>query len=248
MTERASIAGRTALITGAAKRLGRAIALELAGAGMHVVLHARSSLEEAGKLSVEVEALGVRALVVQADQRNVDAIRAACDTAWERMGPIDLLVNSAAAWPHVPIEQCTQEDYDLALETNLRGPFFWARHLGVRMKQQGCGCIVSLGDAAHSRPPPRSLPYALAKAGIVTLTHGLAKALAPEVRVNAIAPGPVLFPEGYSQESMDRDRRKTLLGREGTPEDIASAVRFLFESPYITGAVLPVDGGFRFGM
>lgn len=248
MTESPSTAGRVALITGAAKRVGRAIALELAGAGVHLVLHARSSLNDTRKLAEEIGSLGVRTLVVQADQRDVDAIRAACDTAWKRLGPMDLLVNSAATWPHVNIEQCTQEDYDLALETNLRGPFFWARYVGVRMKKQGGGCIVSLGDAVHDRPPPRSLPYSLAKAGIVTMTHGLAKALAPEVRVNAVAPGPVLFPEGYSREAKDRDRSRTLLGREGSPEDIAKAVRFLFESPYITGTVLPVDGGFRFGM
>jgi NAD(P)-dependent dehydrogenase (short-subunit alcohol dehydrogenase family) len=242
------LAGQVALVTGAGIRIGRAIALELARAGADVVVHVNRSKDEGAATAAEIEALGRRSALVCADQRDVGAIERACREASEQLGGIDLLVNSAAIWPKVELERCTQEDFDLALEVNLRGPFFFARHLGVAMRTRGRGAIVSIADVSTDRPWAHSLPYCIAKAGIVSMTYGLAKALAPSVRVNAIAPGPIVFPTGYPEAKRAADRKATLLGHEGAPEDIARAARFLLESENITGAVLPVDGGYRFGI
>lgn len=243
-----SLEGEIALVTGAGKRIGRAIALELARAGADVVVHVNTSVDEGEETAHELEALGVRARVVTADQRDVGAVERACARAREVLGPVSVLVNSAAIWPTVALAECTQADFDLALEANLRGPFFWARYLGVEMKRAGRGAIVSIADVSADRPWIRSLPYCIAKAGVISMTFGLAKALAPEVRVNAIGPGPILFPPDYPESRRRVDRESTLRGREGEPDDIAKAVRFLCESPNVTGVFLPVDGGYRFGI
>ncbi len=243
-----SLEGRTALVTGAGKRIGREIALELARAGCDVVVHVNRSRAEGEETAHAIEELGRRACVVAADQRDVDAIRSACDEARRVLAPPTLLANSAAIWPKVDLLECTQGDFDLALEVNLRGPFFWARWLAPGMKEAGDGAIVSIADVSADRPWPDALPYCMAKAGIVSMTYGLARALAPEVRVNAIGPGPILFPPDYPQEAADADRAATLRGREGEPADIARTVRFLFESDNVTGTFLPVDGGYRFGI
>lgn len=240
--------GLNALVTGAGKRIGKAVALELARAGANVAVHVNQSASEGEGTRAEVEGLGRRAVVVQANQRSVSEIERACREAAGQLGAISLLVNSAAIWPHVEIDECTEEDFNLAIEVNLRGPFFWGRFLGAEMKRQGGGAIVNIADVTIDRPQPDAIPYGIAKAGIVAMTYGLAKALAPEVRVNAIGPGPILFPSDYPRASAGKDIRATLLGREGGPEDIARAVRFLFENDYITGAFIPVDGGYRFGV
>lgn len=241
------IRGRTALVTGAGRRVGKAIALELARAGADVVVHVNASLAEGETTANEIRALGVRAAVVQADQRSVPAIEEACREAQAALGPIRYLVNSAAIWPHVKFDETTQEDFDLAIETNLRGPYFWARHLGPEIAKAGGGAIVNIADICADRPWTNSLPYCLAKSALITMTYGMARALAPHVRVNAIGPGPVAFPDDYDPEKKAKDIRNTLVGREGSPEDVAATVRFLLEHEYITGTFLPVDGGFRFG-
>lgn len=241
------LAGRTALVTGAGKRIGRAIARTLAEAGADIVVHVNRSTSEGEQAAEEIRALGRRAVVVQADQRNVPEIQAACERAATELGPVDHLVLSAAIWPHVELDETSQEDFDLALEVNLRGPFFWARFLGPRMRTRG-GSITAIADVAHDRPWPASLPYCMAKAGVVSMTYGLARALAPQVRVNAIGPGPILFPPDYPEERKREDVSATLLGREGSPEDIAGAVLYLTTSTNVTGVMLPVDGGYRFGI
>jgi len=241
------LAGQTAVVTGAGRRLGKAIALELARAGANVVVHVNTSLADGEGTVAEVRALGVKAALVRADQRNPVEIECACRAAQEALGPVRYLVNSAANWPHVALEKTTPEDFDLAVETNLRGPFFWARYLGPEIKRAGGGAIVNIADVTLDRPLVDSIPYALAKAGIITMTYALAKALAPEVRVNAVGPGPILLPENYHSEAAGKDVAATLLKRLGAPKDIAGTTRFLLESDYITGVFLPVDGGYRFG-
>jgi len=243
-----SLAGQVALVTGAGKRIGRAIALELGRAGADVVVHVKDSAGEGEGVVAELGEFGVRASVVVADQRDVAAVSAACESARAQLGTVTILVNSAAVWPRVDLDETGQEDFDLALETNLRGPFFWARHLGPEMVRAGGGCIVSIADVTADRPWADSLPYCMAKAGLISMTLGLAKALAPSVRVNAIGPGPILFPPNYGEAEKDADRSATLRGREGSPDDIARTVRFFAESPNVTGTFLPVDGGFRFGI
>ena len=243
-----SLASQVALVTGAGRRVGRAIALELGRAGADVIVHVKDSADEGAEVVAELNELGVRAAVVVADQRDVAAVAAACESAKAQFGPVTILVNSAAVWPRVALEDTGQEDFDFALETNLRGPFFWARHLGPEMVRAGGGCIVSIADVTADRPWADSLPYCMAKAGLISMTLGLAKALAPSVRVNAIGPGPILFPPDYSEEEKNADRSATLRGCEGSPDDIARTVRFFAESPNVTGTFLPVDGGFRFGI
>ena len=240
--------GRAALVTGAGRRIGRAVALHLARLGCRLAVHVGNSLDEGQALVDELRRAGRQAELFPADQRSVAEIEAACDAAEEAFGGIDLLVNSAALWPKAELESLTQEDFDLALEVNLRGPFFFARRLGLAMRARGRGAIVNIADVSGDRPLVDSLPYCAAKAGLVSITYGLAKALAPTVRVNAIGPGPILFPEGYPAEAAERDRRATLRGREGTPEDIAAAVVYLATAPNVTGVLLPVDGGYRFGI
>jgi pteridine reductase len=240
--------GEIALVTGAGRRVGRAIARVLAEAGADLVVHVNRSRDEGEDAAREFASLGVRTEVVIADQRDPDAIEAACRAAREALGTVTILVNSAAIWPRTTIEEATVEDVDLALEVNLRGPVLWARHLGPLMREHGHGAIVSIADVSHDRPGVDAVPYARAKAGVLAMTYGLAKALAPQVRVNAIGPGPVLFPAGYPAEAARADREATLRGVEGTPDDVAHAVRFLCENPNVTGVFLPVDGGYRFGI
>jgi NAD(P)-dependent dehydrogenase (short-subunit alcohol dehydrogenase family) len=243
-----TLQGEVALVTGSGRRVGKEIALELARAGADVVIHVNRSREEGEAAAREVREAGVRAAVVTADQRDVEAVRRACGEAAAALGAPTILVNSAAIWPHVDLDRTEQEDFDLALEVNLRGPFFWARTLGVEMRRLGRGSIVSIADVSFDRPWADSLPYCMAKAGVVSMTYGLAKALAPEVRVNAIGPGPILFPPDYPEARKEADRAATLRASEGTPADVAHAVRFLCESPNVTGVLLPVDGGYRFGI
>jgi NAD(P)-dependent dehydrogenase (short-subunit alcohol dehydrogenase family) len=242
------LSGKVALVTGAGKRVGRAIALELAGAGADLVVHVNRSVEDGQRTADQVRALGRKALVVKADQRNVSEIEFACGEARKELPPPDILVNSAAIWPKGTLETVRQRDFDLAIEVNLRGPFFWMQCLGLSMKERGSGCIVNIIDSTLGRPSPDALPYYAAKGGLLEMTFGFAKALAPAVRVNAVAPGPVLFPDDYTEDQVQADREATLLGTEGSPEAVARAVRFLCQEEFMTGSVLHVDGGFRFGV
>ena len=242
------LSGRTAIVTGAGKRVGKEIALELARAGADVCVHVNRSRAEGEEAAHEIAELGVRTAVVTADQGDVGAIERACGEARAALGDIDVLVNSAAIWPMVDVLECTLEDWDLALNVNLRGPFFWSRILGEHMVRGDGGSIVSIADVSHDRPWADAVPYCIAKSGVVSMTYGLAKALAPKVRVNAVGPGPILFPENYPEEKARADRDATLRGREGAPADIARAVRYLVEAENVTGVLLPVDGGYRFGI
>lgn len=246
-TPRRGLRGKVALVTGAGRRIGRAVALELGRAGARVAIHVHRSKVEGESLRAELHGLGCEAIVVPADQRQAEQIESACDRVEGELGGVDVLVNSAGTWPRRALENSDAAFFDEVMATNLRGPFLWSRRLGPAMKRRGWGAIVSIADAVHDRPDPAAIPYHMAKSGVVTMTHGLAKALAPEVRVNGIGPGPIVFPEAYAEEAAEADRRATLLGREGRPEDIAKAVRFLVENENITGVCLPVDGGYRFG-
>ena len=244
----AGLAGRTALVTGAGVRIGREIALELARAGADIAVHVNGSMEQGAGTVREVGVLGRRACLVRADQGDPAQIERACRQAVDALGPIDILVNNAAIWPHCNFAESTQEDFDLAVSVNMRGPYFWTRHLGPQMKARGWGAIVNIADVMADRPLTDCIPYCMAKAGVVCMTTALARALAPSVRVTAIGPGPIAFPEGYPQGAAAQDIARTLARRQGHPADVARAVRFLCENEYITGIMLPVDGGFRHGL
>jgi NAD(P)-dependent dehydrogenase (short-subunit alcohol dehydrogenase family) len=238
--------GRLALVTGAAHRVGRSIALELARAGADIVVHYHRSAEPAQATAAEIAALGRRAFPLAADLADVTAIMGLFERVAAEAGPLDVLVNSAAIFPRGPVAEVTPEQWDMVMAVNVRAPFFCAQQAAAAMRGRG-GAIVNIADVGGEVPWAGYVPYGVSKAGVIMMTRGLAVALAPDVRVNAVAPGPVLLPDGWSEELARRSTARTLLRRVGTPEDVSRAVRFLLESDYITGETLFVDGGRRWG-
>jgi NAD(P)-dependent dehydrogenase (short-subunit alcohol dehydrogenase family) len=209
-----------------------------------VVVHYHRSSEAAAALVREIEAGGGKAVAVPGDLSRAADVQALVDTAIEQFGPVDVLVNNAAIFFETPFPDLSEEDWDRTLDLNLKGPFLCARAVAPGMLARGAGKIVNLADIAAFRPWTRYLPYCVSKAGVVAMTQALARALAPDVQVNAVAPGAVLLPESFTPEQRERALRHVPLGREGRAEDVAETVLFLLEgSDYITGAVIPVDGG-----
>ncbi len=235
---------RTALVTGAARRIGRAIALDLAAGGWDVVIHCHSSTELAADVANACGAHGVRAAVVQGDLRVAEDLADLWDRCADALGPIDLLVNNAAVYPRTPLDAIELADWKLNLRVNLVAPAELARRAGLTMRSRGPGgCIINITDWATASPQPGFLPYHAAKGALDTVTLALARELAPEVRVNAVAPGPILPPAGAPEGTLEKVLAKTPMGRLGDPSDIAAAVRYFTEATYTTGCILPVDGG-----
>ena len=237
------IEGKVALVTGGAKRVGRSIALALAERGAEVVLHYRGSEREAQEALALIKRAGGKPVAVQGDVSVAADVDRIVETAMQAFGRIEILVNNAALFYRTPFEDLTQEDWDRLLDVNLKGPFLLCRTIGAIMLRQGQGKIVNMADIAGQKVWAEYIPYSVSKAGVIALTIGLAKALAPNVQVNAIAPGTVLLPEGTSPEEEERAVRRVPLDRLGSPEDIARAVVYLVENDFITGEVLRVDGG-----
>lgn len=234
-----NLKGKTALVTGAAKRVGREIALALARRGANVIVHYRTSAADARRVVAEIQALGVDALAVRADQTNARQVRAAVRQAVRQFGAIHILINSAAVYEKTPFRALTERDWDFHLDANLKGPFLFALEAARHMRR---GKIINFADWAAYRPYRDYLPYLVSKAGVVCLTQALAKELAPGVQVNAIAPGPVLLPKNF--RGAEAVRQATLVKRLGAPQDIVNAVLFLLEGgDFITGHTLVVDGG-----
>ena len=237
-----ALKGQVALVTGGAKRIGRSIALALAGAGAHVAVHYRDSKADAEATQREIEKLGVEAHLIQAELSRMEEAKRVAEEALRRFGRVDILVNNAGLWEPHDWDKVTEADFDLFLDVNLKAQFFLAQALAPQMKARGRGAIVNLASVGGLKAWPRYIPYCVSKAGAIMLTRALARALGPEIRVNAVAPGAVQFPGDEPDQSYIR---KTPLGRTGTPEDIAQAVLFLCTSAeFITGQVLVVDGGF----
>jgi NAD(P)-dependent dehydrogenase (short-subunit alcohol dehydrogenase family) len=233
-----------ALVTGAARRVGRAIALALGDAGFDVVVHYRNSGDDARRTAAELELRGARAHLVRADLAKLAEIEGLFGVVGEQAGRLDLLVNSASTFFRTKFGSTREQEFDDLVASNLKAPFFCSQFAAALMGAGGGGQIVNVLDAAVFRPFPGYLPYSAAKAGLHALTIGLARALAPRIRVNAVAPGPVLVPEEFDREQHRAAVSATLLRREGRPEDVARTVAFLATGPdYITGAVIPVDGG-----
>jgi pteridine reductase len=236
--------GRVALVTGAGVRLGRAIALELAAGGAALAIHYGSSAEQAADVVAAIRAAGGGADAFQLDLEATAALPGLVDQVLGQFGRLDVLVNNAAIFPHTPFDTTTEAGWDRVMAINLKAPFFLAQAAARPMRAQGAGKIVNLADISAERPWSGYLPYCISKAGIVALTRGLARALAPSIQVTAVAPGAILFPENTPDEEKERLLRAIPLGRQGDPQDIARTVRFLIEgSDYMTGAVVPVDGG-----
>lgn len=234
--------GTVVLVTGGAHRLGRAIALGFARAGADVIIHYHRSAAEAEATLAELRGLGVRAAALQADLSDVAQAEHLADAALAQWGRLDGLVNSSGVWGATPIGEATPEQWDQFVNLNLRGAFFLTQR-AVPALRAARGAVVNIADAGALRPWRNYTPYLISKGGLLTMTEALAKDLAPEVRVNAVAPGPVLLPDGWGAEQAQRAAKSTLLRRVGSPDDVADAAVFLARADYITGAVLPVDGG-----
>ncbi len=235
---------KVALVTGSAKRIGRAVANALADRGVHQAVHYRTSKAEAEDAVELFRVLGVEAESFQADLSHVNEAEALASEVLKRFGRLDILVNNASVFFPSPLGEVTDLQWDTLINTNLKGPFFLAQKVGLAMKAAVGGTIINIGDWAAERPYTGYLPYCISKAGVVAMTKGLAKALAPEVRVNCINPGPVMLPEDLSEAEKEEVMRKTPLQRTGSPADIANAVVFLCEgTDFMTGAVITVDGG-----
>jgi pteridine reductase len=237
-------AGKIALVTGAARRVGRAIALTLAERGADVVITYNNSAAEAQATLQEIHARGMQGMALQGNITRSHDVDAIVQQIMARFGRIDILVNNASNYYKTPFSTLTEEQWDDLVGTNLKGTFLVAKCVGDQMLKAGAGKIINLADWAGFRPYKDYIPYCVAKAGVIALTKALAKTLAPTIQVNAIAPGPVMLPEDFSDSQREAVVRATPLKRIGTPLDIAQTVVFLVEgSDFITGAIIPVDGG-----
>lgn len=239
-------AGRTALITGGAHRVGKAITLALARAGANVVINYNTSSSAAEATAAEARAIGVEALVVQANIADNVQVKAMVDAATEKFGGIDILVNSASLWQNTPFPTDNIEDWHRVTDIQIHGSFYCANAVAPVMLRRGGGAIVNIIDLAAYEPWPDFAAHSVGKAALLALSRQLALELAPTVRVNAVAPGPVLPPPDYDADMIERTAQKTLLNRWGTPEDVADAVLFFVRAGYVTGEALAVDGGERF--
>lgn len=237
------LAGRRALVTGGAIRVGRALSLACADLGLEVAVHFHRSGEAAERTAADCRARGVRAIAVGGDLC-VPAQRAGILPAVERgLGPVDVLVNSAGNFLRAPLAEVTEEMLDRAFAVNVKAPFLLTQGVAPGMIARRFGRVVNLADAAGLEPWPSFAAHCIAKAGAVMATRVLAQTLAPHVTVNAIAPGPVLMPEGSTAEQDRRSADKTVLGRLGAPADVAEAMAYLLGAGYVTGHTLVVDGG-----
>lgn len=233
--------GKVALVTGAGKRLGRAVTVRLAEEGADVVVHYRSSQSEAQEAVKEIEKLGRRGVAIGADLGNVAEIKQLFDEAGQQFGRLDILVNSAANFLPASMISTTEQIWDAALDTNLRAPFFCAQAAAPWLRRTQ-GVIINFADTGGLLGWTGYIPHSVSKAGVIMLTKVLAKALAPEVRVNAIAPGTITM-EGDPPELEADFIKLAPLRRTGKAEDITDTVLFLVQSRFVTGQVLVVDGG-----
>jgi len=238
---------KAALITGGAKRLGRASALALARAGADVAITFNKSAREAQHTVIDLASLGVRALALQCDVTSEKSVRAMIKEAGKELGRIDILVNNAANYETVEFEKITVAQWDAIFASNTRGPFLVTREALKYLRQQR-GKVINMGSLGGLVPWPTHAHYCSSKAALHMLTKVMAKALAPEIAVNAVAPGMIDLGEKAANAFMQRMARVTPMKRSGSGEEVAAAVRFFAEAPhFITGQILAVDGGLSLG-
>jgi pteridine reductase len=230
-----------ALVTGAGRRLGRAVALRLARDGADIVVHYRASEREARDAVAEVEKLGRRAVAIAADLNQLAQIKNLFAATAKAFGRLDILVNSAATFVETAFAKTTEENWHASLDSNLKAPFFCSQAAAPLLKATH-GVIINFADVGGILGWPGFIPHSISKAGVIMLTRTLAKALAPEIRVNAIAPGTITMPGDPPKWERDFIQLAPLR-RTGTPADIADAVSFLVNAKFVTGHVLVVDGG-----
>jgi len=233
---------RVALVTGAGRRVGRALATALGGQGMRVAVHYHVSDDEARATAQMIGDAGGTATLVAGDLADAAVpARIVADVVRE-LGGLDVLVNSAAVMMRTPFESVTPTEWDAMFALNLRAPFFLAQAAAPHLRTAR-GAIVNMADLAGFETWPAYIPHGTSKAGVVYLTRALARTLAPDVRVNGIAPGPVLLPESWTEDDAARLRKTTPLQRLGSPADVAGAMLYLLHADYVTGETVIVDGG-----
>ncbi len=237
------LSGKNILITGAGKRIGRAIALELAAQGANILIHYHLSVKHARLLKKEIEAIGANAYLCPL---NLAGITLPKIRTFVKKLPVkvDVLVNSASAFYSVLVGKINDKNWEDFMSVNLKAAVLLCQEIGLQMKKRGAGRIVNMGDLMSENPQRNFLPHSISKAGLMLATKGFAKELAPEVLVNAISPGPILEPPfGMSSSARKKTADATVLKRFGKPEDIAHTVRYLIETEYVTGQTIRVDGG-----
>ena len=242
MAEEKRLSGRVALVTGAAKRLGRAVALRLAEEGAELAVHYRRSANEAREVVGEAEKRGRHAASFSAELTSVPAIQKLFDDVTHHFGRLDILVNSAANFLETKFGETTESRWDSSLDTNLKAPFFCSQAAAPHLERSGRGVIINFSDIGGLLGWREYLPHSISKAGIIMMTRVLAKELAPKVRVNAIAPGTISMPGDPPELEADYIRHAPLK-RTGRPEEIADAVVYLITAEFVTGQVFVLDGG-----
>lgn len=236
------LTGKAAFVTGGARRLGRGIALALAAAGADVAITYLRSRQEATETAGQIEAMGRRALAVACDVRSEASVRAAIGTAATQLGRLDMVVNNAAVFETAPLDTLSLDQWDAVFETNARGPFLVAREALPHLRAAG-GRIINIGSLGGMRPWAGHAHYCASKAALHMLTQAMAKAFAPQVSVNCVAPGWIALDQD-AEERAARIAAKTPMQRNGTLEDVTEAVLFFATGPaFITGQILAVDGG-----
>ncbi len=232
--------GQVALVTGAAKRIGRSIALRLAAAGADLVVNYQHSEAEAREVGDAIRRSGRRASVIAADVSRQGQVQELFRAVESEFGRLDILVNNAGVYFDAPFESLTEEQWDFTLNTNLKSQYLCAQAALPLMRRAGRGRIVNLSSIGAFQPKPSHVHYCVSKAGVVMMTRCLARALGPEITVNSVAPGKIQFP---GEEVDQAYVRRTPLAKVGTGEDIAEAVLFLVQAEFITGQVILIDGG-----
>jgi pteridine reductase len=237
---------RTALVTGGARRVGRAISLGLAEAGFDVLVNHHASPGDAQEVVDRIEALGQRAVAVQGDVSTSAGVERVAAVLRERFGRLDLLVNNASLFQPRRLLDVEEDEWDRVMAVNLKAPFLVLKAT-ADLLDEAEGTVVNLVDLSATQPWTEYAHHAVSKAGLLHLTRVMARAMAPRVRVNAIAPGTVLPPDDADEADRERSRQAAALGTLGTPEDVVRTVLFLHRSPFITGEVVVVDGGRSLG-
>jgi NAD(P)-dependent dehydrogenase (short-subunit alcohol dehydrogenase family) len=238
--------GKTALVTGGAVRIGRELALALGEQGANVALHYGSSAAQAAETASSLRGMGREVDTFSADLSDASQASRLIERVAQRFEQIDILVNSAAIFLPGGLKETTEKNWDDHFNINLKSPFFLCRAFALHVGQERPAAIVNIADWRGTRPGPQYLAYTLTKSGIITLTQSLAQGLAPNIRVNAIAPGAILPPPGGTSADLDRRAEQIPLRRSGNPGEVARALLYLLEAEFVTGQILFVDGGERF--
>ncbi len=238
---------RTALVTGAARRIGRAIAVDLARHGWTVALHYNTSLEDAETARRDIETAGGKVALFQADLARESETQRLFDAVLGQLGPIGLLVNNASLFERDDVDSVTRDGWDAHMETNLRAPFVLSQRMAATLPGDATGVIVNILDQRVWNLPPGFTSYTLSKAGLWTLTRTLALALAPRIRVNAIGPGPTMPSSRQSDDQFALQQASVPLKHGATPGEVCAAVRYIADTPSMTGQMIALDGGQHLG-